>query len=83
MASQDEPLAWMVTEVTRAAVTYEVFDEDPRAGQEFGTTRPIWSKRVEFDIDERHRAGGHAFREAAREQEYVASELARTRNKPG
>lgn len=65
---------WMVvatTQVMEAGVQYRVFHD----AQGTGERREVYGDFVPFGQDRAHRAGGAAFRAAAREQQRVVDEL--------
>lgn len=67
-------LVQMLTTIDDTEIVYEVIDGDCQNG-DFSGARGVWEKTVRFGATDATVAGGHAFVEAAREQEAVAMRL--------
>lgn len=67
----------METFIMDDRVVYIVWNGDSSAG-DFGDAREHWRKEVLFGSRKAFRAGGHQFRNAAREQEEAAMALLET-----
>lgn len=66
----------MQTFVMSDCILYTVCDGDSTLG-DHGSAREVWRKEVPLMQTEAYRAGGYHVTAAAREQEFVAMELAR------